>query len=147
MPEPAPPSGATTAWPGFAWPEGYPVAERAATGTRAADLGRRPSRWDETSKATRARDRTETRPSLNLLPGEFGCPDLATGRPSRALAYEEDPLADTEPGTRRSDHSPWNWLLILPIVVPLLTFLFNRDTPRLAGFPFFYWAQFAFIII
>lgn len=56
-------------------------------------------------------------------------------------------MADTEPGPRRRDRSPWNWLLILPIVVPLLTFLFNRDKPRLAGFPFFYWAQFAFIIL
>ncbi|MFB9835634.1 DUF3311 domain-containing protein [Actinoallomurus acaciae] len=56
-------------------------------------------------------------------------------------------MADTEPGPRRSDRSPWNWLLILPVVVPLLTFLFNRDEPRLAGFPFFYWVQFAFIVL
>jgi hypothetical protein len=56
-------------------------------------------------------------------------------------------LADTEPGPRRSDRSPWNWLLILPVVVPLLTFLFNRDKPRLGGFPFFYWVQFAFILL
>ena len=56
-------------------------------------------------------------------------------------------MADTEPGPRRRDGSPWNWLLILPVVVPLLTFLFNKDKPRLAGFPFFYWAQFAFIIL
>ncbi|HEU5028455.1 MAG TPA: DUF3311 domain-containing protein [Spirillospora sp.] len=46
---------------------------------------------------------------------------------------------------RRSDRSPWNWLLIVPIVVPLLTFLFNSDGPRLAGFPAFYWMQLAFI--
>lgn len=56
-------------------------------------------------------------------------------------------MADTEPGARRSDRSPWNWLLLLPIVIPLLTFLYNRDTPRLAGFPFFYWVQLAFIIL
>jgi hypothetical protein len=56
-------------------------------------------------------------------------------------------LADTEPGARRSDRSPWNWLLLIPIVVPLLTFLFNRDKPRLAGFPFFYWAQLAFVVV
>jgi Protein of unknown function (DUF3311) len=56
-------------------------------------------------------------------------------------------LADTEPGSRRSDRSPWNWLLLLPVAVPLLTFLYNRDTPRLAGFPFFYWVQFAFIVL
>lgn len=56
-------------------------------------------------------------------------------------------MADTEPAARRSDHSPWNWLLLLPIVVPLLTFLYNKETPRLGGFPFFYWAQFAFIVL
>jgi len=39
----------------------------------------------------------------------------------------------------------WNWLLLIPIVLPLSTFLFNVDGPRLAGFPLFYWLQLAFI--
>jgi hypothetical protein len=56
-------------------------------------------------------------------------------------------LADSVSGPRRSDRSRWNWLLVLPVVVPLLTFWFNRDRPRLAGFPFFYWMQFAFIVL
>ncbi len=47
----------------------------------------------------------------------------------------------------RSDRSPWNWLLLIPIVVPLLTPLFNFDSPRLWGFPAFYWLQFAFILL
>jgi hypothetical protein len=47
----------------------------------------------------------------------------------------------------RSDRSPWNWLLLVPIVLPLLTPLFNFDTPRLWGFPAFYWLQFAFILV
>jgi hypothetical protein len=47
----------------------------------------------------------------------------------------------------RSDRSPWNWLLLLPIIVPLLPFLFNADEPRLLGFPLFYWLQFAFIAL
>ncbi|MEV6345956.1 DUF3311 domain-containing protein [Actinoplanes sp. NPDC051851] len=47
----------------------------------------------------------------------------------------------------RSDRSPWNWLLIVPIVVPLLTPLYNHDGPRVAGFPLFYWLQFAFILL
>ncbi|MBA3488877.1 MAG: DUF3311 domain-containing protein [Longispora sp.] len=52
-----------------------------------------------------------------------------------------------EPGTvrRRSDRSPWNWLLLVPIVIPLLTFLYNADDPRLFGFPRFYWLQLAMI--
>ncbi len=48
---------------------------------------------------------------------------------------------------RRTDRSAWNWLLIVPIVVPLLTFLYNADSPRLFGFPLFYWLQLAFIIL
>ena len=47
----------------------------------------------------------------------------------------------------RSDRSPWNWLLLIPIVVPVLTPLFNHDEPRLFGFPAFYWLQFAFILL
>jgi hypothetical protein len=49
--------------------------------------------------------------------------------------------------TPRSDRSPWNWLLLVPIVLPLLTPLFNFDSPRLFGFPAFYWLQFAFIFV
>ena len=45
------------------------------------------------------------------------------------------------PAARRSDHSPWNYLLLVPIIVPLLTFLYNRETPRLFGIPFFFWFQ------
>jgi hypothetical protein len=47
----------------------------------------------------------------------------------------------------RSDRSPWNWLLLIPIVLPLLTPLYNFDAPRLWGFPAFYWLQFAFIFV
>jgi hypothetical protein len=45
----------------------------------------------------------------------------------------------------RSDRSPWNWLLLVPVVVPLLTFLYNDSEPRLFGFPRFYWMQLAFL--
>lgn len=48
---------------------------------------------------------------------------------------------------RHTDRSPWNWLLLLPIALPLMTFLFNADEPRLFGFPLFYWLQLAFIIV
>ncbi|GAA3163400.1 hypothetical protein GCM10010466_62990 [Planomonospora alba] len=53
----------------------------------------------------------------------------------------------TTPNGERSDHSPWNRLLIVPIVLPLLPFLFNADEPRLLGFPLFYWLQLAFIAV
>jgi hypothetical protein len=48
---------------------------------------------------------------------------------------------------RRSDRSPWNWLLILPIVVPLLVPLYNRTDPTLFGWPFFYWVQLVFVAL
>jgi Protein of unknown function (DUF3311) len=49
------------------------------------------------------------------------------------------------PPAERTDRSPWNWLLIVPVVVPLLTFLYNAAEPRLFGFPRFYWLQLVFI--
>jgi hypothetical protein len=50
----------------------------------------------------------------------------------------------SRPGPVRSDRSPWNWLLLIPVVFPLLTFVYNRETPRLFGFPFFFWFQMLF---
>lgn len=47
----------------------------------------------------------------------------------------------------KSDRSPWNWLLLVPIAIPLMTFLFNSDGPRLLGFPLFYWLQIVFILV
>ena len=58
----------------------------------------------------------------------------------------------TEPETapqeaERSDRSPWNWLLFVPILVPLMVFLYNSKEPTLFGFPRFYWLQLAFIAL
>jgi hypothetical protein len=36
-------------------------------------------------------------------------------------------------------------LLLPPIVVPLLVGLYDKDDPRLWGFPFYYWFQFLLI--
>ena len=55
------------------------------------------------------------------------------------------PRADRPP--RRSDKSPWNWLLFLPLLVTLYPPLYNRATPELAGIPFFYWYQLAVISV
>jgi hypothetical protein len=38
-------------------------------------------------------------------------------------------------------------LLLIPIVLPLLTPLYNRLDPRLFGVPFFYWCQLAFVVV
>lgn len=46
---------------------------------------------------------------------------------------------------RRAGKSRWHLLLLVPIVIPLWTPLYNRMEPRLAGIPFFYWSQLVFI--
>jgi len=61
-------------------------------------------------------------------------------------APDSGPVSATEQ-QRRSDHSQWNWLLLIPIVLPLLTPLYNFDSPRLFGFPAFCWLQFSFILV
>lgn len=48
---------------------------------------------------------------------------------------------------RRSDRSPWNWLLLIPIVVPLLVPLYNKKTPMLGNWPLFYWLQLVFVAL
>lgn len=64
-------------------------------------------------------------------------------------ASRPDPAAPEAPRAPRSRTSG-TWvlvhLLLLPaVVVPLLVPLFDTDEPRLLGFPFFFWFQFALI--
>ena len=54
--------------------------------------------------------------------------------------------------TRGSDSSRPIWLivsllLLVAIVVPLLSPLYDTETPRFLGFPFFFWFQFLLIPI
>ena len=59
------------------------------------------------------------------------------------MSSADAPPAGVAP--RRSDRSPWNWLLVVPIVVPLLVPLYNHRDPELFGWPFFYWVQLLFV--
>lgn len=56
-------------------------------------------------------------------------------------------LSDSTRRAERSDHSPWNWLLLLPLIATLVPMLYNRQSPELFGIPFFYWYQLAAIAI
>ena len=47
----------------------------------------------------------------------------------------------------RHDRSPWNWLLLLPLVVTLFPPIYNSIDPTLADIPFFYWYQLAAILV
>jgi hypothetical protein len=42
--------------------------------------------------------------------------------------------------------SPWNLLLLVPLVM-LVTPWFNRTDPKLIGLPFFYWFQFLCVLL
>ena len=67
--------------------------------------------------------------------------------PAESAAAEPVQPAEAVPAERRSDHSSWNWLLLIPIVLPLVTPIYNRESPRLLGFPAFYWLQLLFILV
>jgi len=63
---------------------------------------------------------------------------------STASTPPRDPVTE-QVAPRRSDRSPWNWLLLIPIVVPLLVPLYNAVDPTLLHWPRFYWLQLAFV--
>jgi len=65
---------------------------------------------------------------------------------STATTPPGDP-ATGEVAPQRSDKSPWNWLLLVPIVVVLLVPLYNHEEPKLGGWPLFYWLQLAFVAL
>ena len=47
----------------------------------------------------------------------------------------------------RKRNARWNWLLIVPALCLLFPAVYARQTPTLFGFPFFYWYQFAWVIL
>jgi uncharacterized membrane-anchored protein YitT (DUF2179 family) len=63
------------------------------------------------------------------------------------MTHPQDPAPADQAGPGRTDRSPWNWLLLVPIVLPLITVIYNRDNPRLFGWPFFFWFQLMFTLL
>lgn len=72
------------------------------------------------------------------------------------MAIEDEPEAD-HPDSDHSGSDP-RWrvtptkiivtiILVAATVIPLLTWTYARDTPRLFGFPFFYWYQFLWVFL
>ncbi|TQS44516.1 DUF3311 domain-containing protein [Cryptosporangium phraense] len=59
---------------------------------------------------------------------------------------EETPSPSEQPPAR-SDRNHWYWLLLVPIVVPLLPMLYNGSDPTLWGIPRFYWLQLLFVVL
>ena len=73
------------------------------------------------------------------------------------MAIDEEPEPDRpEPAYRGEDDPRWRVtptkivvtiILVAAIVLPLLTWTYSRDSPRLFGFPFFYWYQFLWVFL
>jgi hypothetical protein len=70
---------------------------------------------------------------------------------TRPPAPERPPPPEARPSprpqARRRGRSLWYALLAVAVVIPLLTPLYNRVSPRLWGLPFFYWGQMAFVLL
>jgi hypothetical protein len=52
-----------------------------------------------------------------------------------------EPEAVQAAARRRMNFSPWNLLLLIPLVAVLFPAFYNKADPELAGWPFFYWYQ------
>ena len=70
---------------------------------------------------------------------------MTVHEPDRPLRPSDGPVSASTRRAERSDHSPWNWLLVLPLVVTLFPPLYNQVDPTLTDIPFFYWYQLAAI--
>ncbi|HWU68124.1 MAG TPA: DUF3311 domain-containing protein [Stenotrophobium sp.] len=49
--------------------------------------------------------------------------------------------------TGRGTRVFWLLMMLAVMIVSLWVPLYNRDEPRLAGIPFFYWFQFGWIVV
>jgi hypothetical protein len=67
--------------------------------------------------------------------------------PQRRQRGADGALADSTRRAERSDHSHWNWLLIIPLLATLYPPVYNRIKPTLFDIPFFYWYQLMAILL
>ena len=65
--------------------------------------------------------------------------------PDRPSDLRPGASASSTAGAERSDHSPWAWLLVIPLLATLYPPLYNHLKPLLFDIPFFYWYQLAAI--
>ena len=63
-----------------------------------------------------------------------------TGKPIEREGEKAD-------AARRDVQRGWYWLLLLPLVGTLIPPIYNSDSPRVIGIPFFYWYQMVWIAV
>jgi hypothetical protein len=73
-------------------------------------------------------------------------PERPVARDSSPPGYWFSPTMPAPPPARER-REWWQLLLGVPVVLSLLTPLYNRTEPRLLGWPFFYWGQLAFVML
>jgi hypothetical protein len=64
--------------------------------------------------------------------------------PEEGSAHVDRVVGTREAARRRRR---WNWLLLTPLALLVYPGLYARATPVLFGFPFFYWYQFAVVVL
>ena len=111
------------------WPPSYSAGERARTGPPPY-AGQVPA----------------ARHSVITPPDRRPGPQHGTGE-WRTIRERSAPRKPTGGRTRREDASHWHWLLLVPIVLPLMPGLYNRIEPTVLGIPFFYWCQLSFAFL
>ena len=52
-----------------------------------------------------------------------------------------------EPVEHATGSRGWYWLLVIPVAALIVPSLYNRATPALFGFPFFYWYQLLWVFL
>jgi uncharacterized RDD family membrane protein YckC len=60
---------------------------------------------------------------------------------------QDQAQTDTSRQRARRHARLWRWLLVLPYLGLCFPSLYARATPALLGFPFFYWYQFAWVLL
>jgi Protein of unknown function (DUF3311) len=74
-------------------------------------------------------------------------PRSARSLPVRPMPARPVVVPTRKPLPQRDRQSAWHWLLVLPVLAPLATPLYNRIEPTLFGMPFFYWGQLACVLL
>ena len=70
---------------------------------------------------------------------------MTVREPDRPNRDRDGTVSESTRRAQRSDHSTWNWLLVLPLLATLFPPIYNEIDPRLFDIPFFYWYQLAAI--